>query len=69
MSDDRLAVLIRMADQSPLSLDVLEFISRGLDDTALAILAGNVSTLPRYMKSKDTPYLSLSRMAPSMEIL
>jgi hypothetical protein len=58
---------ILVAAQSGFSVDALEFVSRGLDDIALAILLGNVSRLPVYMKSIDIPYLVLSRIAPSIE--
>lgn len=68
MCDQRFLKIIDLADQSGLSVDLLEFLSRGLDDTAFAILAGNVSMLPRYMKSNVMPYLSRSRIAPSTEM-
>ena len=68
MDDARLTQLIDLSDQSGLTVDLLEFLSRGLDETAFAIFAGNVSMLPKYMKSSVMPYLSRSRIAPSMEM-
>ena len=68
MEDARLAQLIDLADQSGLTVDLLEVLSRELDETAFAIFAGNVSMLPKYMKSSVMPYLSRSRIAPSIEM-
>lgn len=65
---DRIELLTDAARQSGLTFDLLEFVTRGLDDKALAILCGNVSTLPTYMKSRDIPYLSDSFNAPSIEM-
>jgi len=63
-----LDLLINVARTSGFTIDALYFLISGLDDSAVAILLGNVSMLPKYMKSKDIPYLSCSRMAPSMEM-
>lgn len=65
---ERLDALMGVAYESPVSFDVLEVLSRGLDETALAILCANVSTLPQYMKSSEIPYLSRSRMALRIDI-
>ncbi len=59
----RTKALLEVVHSSPLTFDVLEFLSRDLDDKALAIFCGNVSMLPSYMKSSEIPYLSLSRSA------
>ena len=67
-SDEMVEALLGAAIHSGFTFDALEFLIRGLDATATAILLGNVSKLPVYMKSKDIPYLSRSRIAPSMEI-
>ena len=67
-ADERLDMLIKAAQASPLTFDVLFSLSCGMDDNAVAILCGNVSKLPAYMKSKDIPYLSRSRMALSAGI-
>lgn len=58
MDDRHLDQLIYAALQSGLSMDLLEFLSRGLDDKAVAKLLGNASILPVYMKSRDIPYLA-----------
>ena len=64
MADDqRLDLLIKAAKASPLTFDTLYGLSEGLDDKALAILCGNVSRLPAYMKSNEIPYISKSRLA------
>ena len=68
MSENTLLAMINAAQASGLSVDLLEFVSRGLDDNSRAILFGNVSRLPKYMKSKDIPYLSTSRIAPSTDM-
>lgn len=68
MTDPRLDAILKVSCETGYSVDVLEFVSRGLDETALAILLGNVSMLPKYMKSSEMPYLSRSRMAPSIDI-
>lgn len=67
MDEEAKLNLIVTTAQSGFSVDALEFLSRGLDDTALAILLGNVSKLPVYMKSIDIPYRVRSRIAPSIE--
>ena len=66
MNDDeyRYQKLLYGALHSPFSFDVLEALSRNMDDNSLAILVGNASMLPTYMKSKETPYRSRSFSAP-----
>ena len=61
--DEKLDLLIEAAQSSPLTFDVLFRLTDNLPDKAFAILCGNVSKLPVYMKSKDIPYLSNSRTA------
>lgn len=62
--EERLEALITAAQSSPLTVDLLEFLSRGLDDKAFAIFIGNVSRLPQYMKSNEMLNFSRSRKAP-----
>lgn len=66
-SEEYLDLLISSAQESGLTVDLLEFVSRGLDDKAVAILFDNVSKLPQYMKSRDIPYLRRSFIAPSTD--
>ena len=66
--EDRLDLLIDAAQSGLLTLDVLEALSRGLSDKALAILCGNVSRLPQYIKSKDRLNLSRNLSAPWIEM-
>ncbi len=66
--DYRLAILLCLADVFGRTLDYVEFVTRGLDVNALAILCGNASRLPQYMKSNDSPYASRRASAPSIEI-
>ena len=68
MKEAFLTQLIDAADHSGFTVDALEFLSRGLDETACAILFGNVLKLPKYMKSKDIPYRACILRAPSIEI-
>lgn len=68
MNDLLLDKLLVSAHQSGLSIDVLEFLSRGLDDTAAATLFGNASNLPKYMKSREIPYRFEIQRAPSTDI-
>ena len=66
--DEKLEMILKVAHQSGFTVDSVLFLMSGLDDKAIAILLGNVSRLPKYMKSKEIPYLSRSRTAPSMEM-
>lgn len=69
MSDaQRVDLIIEAANQSPLSFDLLEALSVGMDAKALAILCGNASRLPQYIKSKDNPNLSRTFKAPLMDM-
>ena len=64
----RIDWLIIAAQDSGMTFDVLEALTAGLDAKATAIVCGNVSKLPQYMKSSVMPYVSLSRMAFGMEM-
>lgn len=61
----RLDLLIEGARLSGFTIDALDYLSRGLSDSALRIFIGNASRLPSYMKSSDSPYLFRSASAPS----
>ena len=50
-------------------VDVICYLSRGLEPKAIARLCGNVSSLPMYMKSNDMPYRLCILRAPSIDIL
>ncbi len=65
---EKLDLLINASQVSGLTIDALYFLISGLDDSAVAILLGNVSMLPKYMKSRDVPYLACNRIAPSIEM-
>jgi len=64
---DQIEQLTNAARHSGLTFDALEFMTRGLDAKAVAILLGNVSNLPVYMKSRDMPYRDCIFNAPSMD--
>ncbi len=64
----RVDKLIAAADASGFTVDYLEWLSRGLEAKAEAILFGNISTLPQNMKSSGNPYISRSLKAPFSEI-
>ena len=69
MAEERkLNALIAAAQSSGVSFDLLELFSRGLDDSALYIFCGNVSKLPQYMKSNETPKELRSFIALGMEM-
>lgn len=68
MTEEQIDLIIEAAQLSGFTVDALVFLSRGLDATALAILMGNVSSLPVYMKSREIPYRDCILIAPSMEI-
>ena len=55
---DRDSLLIEAARRSGQSLDLLVALSDGLSDKAVARLCGNAESLPRYKKSKLSPYIS-----------
>lgn len=61
--EGKLTAIIAAADQSGLTVDVLVSLADGLDESATAILCGNVSRLPQYIKSSEMPYTSRSRIA------
>lgn len=69
MNDELIDKMVDAAQISGLTVDLIEFLINGLEDTAIAILLGNVSNLPAYIKSSDTPNLSRIFSAPSIEIL
>lgn len=64
---DRLDLLINEAVRTGFTMDYLEALTSGLDNQAALRVIGNVSELPRYMKSNDNPYVSRSASAPSSE--
>ncbi|MCV6576293.1 MAG: hypothetical protein OIF58_11210 [Cohaesibacter sp.] len=62
--EERLNMLIDACQESDFSLDVLELITRGLDNHAVRISCGNVSARPRNKKSSDVPYTAFTFKAP-----
>lgn len=67
MNDDQLDKLLDAARQSGMTVDALVCLTEGLDANAVAILLGNVSNLPKYMKSKEIPYRRSIFIAPSID--
>ncbi len=61
--DARLQMMLE-ACQFGFSLELLARLTIGLDIQSLRICCDNVSTLPKYRKSKDTPNLSDISKAP-----
>lgn len=55
---DRILRLVALAELTGLTLDYLEALIRGCDDSYLAKLCGNASRLPNTMKSIENPYVS-----------
>lgn len=53
--EDRLTALIRAAEKSGLSLDLLYDLTAGLDRQAFLKVMGNASSSPIYRKSSDKP--------------
>ena len=64
-----IGAIIESSEVSGVPVDVICYLSRGLEPTAIARLCGNVSTLPVYMKSNDMPYRFCILRAPSIDIL
>jgi hypothetical protein len=48
-------LLIETARKHDVSLSSLYFMSKGLSDSSIARLCGNVEILPKYIKSKVSP--------------
>ena len=69
LSEALLDQLLAAANHSGLTVDALEFLVRGVDESAAAILLGNASNLPKYMKSRGIPYRDCILIAPSIDIL
>ncbi len=57
--------IILASDKSGLSFDLLYHLTKGLDANSKAIVLGNSSVLPRYIKSKLIPVKSQSRSSES----
>lgn len=62
--DARLDLLLHASYVSGFSLDLLELLSRGMDENSVRIFSGNVLNLPRNIKSSDTSYFSRILKAP-----
>lgn len=61
---DRLDILIDGARRTGYTIDFLEALTQGLSNQACRRLIGNVSAMPSYMKSNDTPYVRRISSAP-----
>lgn len=48
-------ILIQAAKDHAVSLSAIAWLSRGLSDSSLAIFCDNVSSLPKYIKSRLKP--------------
>ena len=56
MTDEkRVTILIDGAQKTAMTIDYLEFLSRGLCSHALRRLIDNASSMPAYKKSRDKP--------------
>lgn len=67
-SERRLDLLIEGARVSGFTVDALDYLSRGLSESALRMFIGNASSMPSYMKSSVGPYLLRSARAPSTDM-
>ena len=56
-----------LADEMSISIERVCYAFGGLSLQALKIAVGNVSSMPKNMKSKDNPYVSRSLTAPLSE--
>lgn len=65
---ERLDILIEGARRTGLTIDFLDQLTLGLSSQALRSVIGNVSAMPSYMKSSDSPYVFRRARAPSIEI-
>lgn len=57
------------ARKSGFTIDFLEALTQGLSRQARLKVIGNASSMPSYMKSKDSPYILRSTSAPSKDSL
>lgn len=70
MKDKKRSEMLRLgAVDSGLTIDYLEWLTRGLSRQAARKVIGNASSMPSYMKSSDNPYVSRKERAPSIETL
>ena len=67
--DDRLALLVKGADETGFTVDYLEFLTRGLSKSAVLKVIGNASSMPQNMKSSDNPYTRRISRAPVSDSL
>ncbi len=67
MPDDRVDELISAARVSGLTVDLLQVLTQGLSRQAFRKVMGNASSMPSYMKSKESPYLVRMDKAPSSD--
>lgn len=65
---ERQTRLIASVEMSGLTYDLLEWLSRGLDDHAFDSFSGNAAALPQNMKSSEMLYVSRNASAPSVEM-
>lgn len=63
----RIDLVIQAADETNLTIDYLEWLTRGLSRKACLKVIGNASSMPAYMKSSDNPYVSRKAIAPSTD--
>lgn len=56
MTDDaRIESLALVRKQTPITLDILEWLTQGLDESAVATFCGNVSSMPKNIQSSVKP--------------
>jgi len=65
--DEKIDALIAAAAASGLTIDLLEALTHGLSRQAFLKVMGNASSLPSYMKSRETPYFLRMASAPSSD--
>lgn len=61
--DERLKLLKAARLASGLPLDFWADLTEGLDYSSLAILCGRSAMFPKYMNSRETPYVARKRLA------
>lgn len=66
---DKVAEMQKAAQESGLTLDLLEHLTQGLSRQAFLKVMGNASSIPSYMKSSDRLYLVRNAKAPSSDNL
>ena len=65
----RTSLILQGAEETGMTIDCLAYLLDGLSLQACRKVIGNVSSMPKNMKSSDNPYVWRSARAPSNDSL